>query len=607
MARRPATVEERSARETNTAAGEESFEESVPVVDGNRLHYCIPPRKWCVTRKDVEQFRRLVRRAVLDGRIRPTESDQFDPTDDRVGPTVHTVCEQYVSPVTFTAGSPSWALMLHNDGLDCDMFVSHSWQEGIYELIDKMLFSWPARAHSAYLCFLSNPQNSSQCDSPSRGTVRIDIGHLISSPIDSPFAHALRSATHVMVVSNKQGSIYSRIWCTYEAYLAYTMDKHIFRASSPVHDLWPRVVSQLGLCIVSLAIGALLWILFVFLRLDEFGYPFLALLILTMLICKIDYVIQRKKPEGNACRRSCAVTGGAASICIGFIMQMDASLVNFFGVVVCVAYSICLEADRLWLVEAAQERANLLKGYTGHVRDARCSVPEDGSQIRRELRDQDANVDHCVEVLIRTGLSSKHLRSAARIAGGLGNCSNWYMASVVSAVGALWIYMPAHSAWWGDDCTSEHDECTHACLTAAYACVVQATIWCVLFRFVLGPDRRTFASKSLLLMLVGAAMYVMISACAYVIATSIFLGPSVLTLTLAGPANVARIPAVGPIVVRFAIGDQNSCNPFVRPEELRDESAAAEVYGARSDTTGTEDSSPKGAEIDSPNSQIEYV
>ena len=38
--------------------------------------------------------------------------------------------EQYIKPVTLQAGKVSWALMQHPDGLDCDLFISHAWQEG---------------------------------------------------------------------------------------------------------------------------------------------------------------------------------------------------------------------------------------------------------------------------------------------------------------------------------------------------------------------------------------------------------------------------------------------------------------------------------------------
>lgn len=69
------------------------------------------------------------------------------------------------------------------------------------------------------MCFLSNPQN-------------LDISHLLSSPIDSPFAKALAHSTHVLAVPNCVCSIYSRLWCVYEAFLAYTWNKPITTATA---------------------------------------------------------------------------------------------------------------------------------------------------------------------------------------------------------------------------------------------------------------------------------------------------------------------------------------------------------------------------------------
>ena len=139
---------------------------------------------WCVSLEDLKQFRRLVMHAVKDGRITPTERDKFDPSDLRHGPSMYTVNEQYIKPITAAAGRVSWALMKHPDGLRCDLFITHAWAEGIFEFVDKVVSCWPRHAAGAYVCFLSNPQN-------------LDIGHLIASPESSPFSQAMQSATQV--------------------------------------------------------------------------------------------------------------------------------------------------------------------------------------------------------------------------------------------------------------------------------------------------------------------------------------------------------------------------------------------------------------------------
>ena len=90
--------------------------------------------------------------------------------------------------------------MIHPQGLKCDLFITHGWAEGIFEFLDQVTSSWPYGAKAAYVCFLSNPQN-------------LDIGGMIASPEESPFARALASATQVLAAPNHKLSIYTRAWC----------------------------------------------------------------------------------------------------------------------------------------------------------------------------------------------------------------------------------------------------------------------------------------------------------------------------------------------------------------------------------------------------------
>ncbi|CAK0795348.1 unnamed protein product, partial [Prorocentrum cordatum] len=563
---------ENVARPVKRIAQDENVERPTSVLDGDRLHDSIPPHRWCVTRADLQQFRRLVQRAVLDGRIQPTEADLFDPRDDVIGPCVYTVTDQYIKPVTASAGNPSWALMLHPDGLACDLFITHSWKEGIYELIDKVIYSWPAGKRNAYICFLSNPQN-------------LDIAHLVSSPRESPFAHALRSATDMMVVSNRRESIYSRVWCTYEAHLAYTLDKRIFCATSPVHNsnFWHRVSSQLGVCLVGLSVGAACSLLLTFIALEHFALLVRNLLILVLCCTMMNWKFHMKIPWGTACRRSSCAAVLVAGVGVGFVWQVDMTYaMNWVGSLMFLAFGICVEADRLWAVVAVREKVNLSLGYTGHIRDARCSVHADGELIRGELQEetQEVAVDQSVECLICTGLSTRLLRDTAQRVGKLGNVTNWNTASVVSHVGGIWVWLPAHSTG-SDVCTMDHG-------ISAFICILQGLTWSVLFAFVLSNDRKAFAATSVVTLLVCLPLRA-VSMCAFAFSIALVMGPTVLVLTLAGPANVARVPLVGPALVRLFIGDWTIRNPCARrsererrrfSKELRDsQHTLASIYG----------------------------
>eukprot|EP00439_Symbiodinium_sp_Y106_P045968 s1777_g5.t2 len=90
----------------------------------------------------------------------------------------------------------SWALMrnpegLDCDGLDCDVFISHAWQEGIFEFLSKVMHSWP------------------------------------------------RTSQTVLVVPNRHCSVYTRLWCGHEAYLAQEQGKVILIArASDWKEIW---------------------------------------------------------------------------------------------------------------------------------------------------------------------------------------------------------------------------------------------------------------------------------------------------------------------------------------------------------------------------------
>ena len=62
-----------------------------------------------------------------------------------------------------TVAAASYAVLqnLVTCGMACDLFISHAWDEGVFEFIDNALNNeevWPAHLEGAYICFLSNPQ-----------------------------------------------------------------------------------------------------------------------------------------------------------------------------------------------------------------------------------------------------------------------------------------------------------------------------------------------------------------------------------------------------------------------------------------------------------------
>ena len=212
------------------------------------LHRRISPDRWCVTFSDLKYLKREVRRAIATGEIKPPDdgTDNFLDADGHYGPSIYTVTEQHIKPVTDLAGKMSWALMRNPEGLDCDVFISHAWQEGIFEFLSKVMHSWPHEARQAWCCMLANPQH-------------LDITGLLQSPQHSPFALALQASQAVLVVPNRHFSIYTRLWCCYEAYLAQEQGKVILIArASNRKEIW-RAMEHMGLA--ALAGILLAWVL----------------------------------------------------------------------------------------------------------------------------------------------------------------------------------------------------------------------------------------------------------------------------------------------------------------------------------------------------------
>ena len=161
------------------------------------LHRSVPADRWCVTYWDLDCLRQEVLSALGRGEIQPGPDDD---ASEAYGPSIYTVTEQYIKPVTKEAGKMSWALMRNPDGLQCDLFISHAWQEGVFEFLTKVKHGWPWGVQTAWCCMLANPQN-------------LDISSFLQSPKTSPFAIALHVAPVMLVVPNRHQSVYTRLWC----------------------------------------------------------------------------------------------------------------------------------------------------------------------------------------------------------------------------------------------------------------------------------------------------------------------------------------------------------------------------------------------------------
>ena len=63
---------------------------------GYYLHEQVPATHWCITRADLKILRKRVRHGVDQGMITPTVLDPFDPSDNAIGPNIHTHRQQAI-------------------------------------------------------------------------------------------------------------------------------------------------------------------------------------------------------------------------------------------------------------------------------------------------------------------------------------------------------------------------------------------------------------------------------------------------------------------------------------------------------------------------------
>jgi len=525
--------------------------------DGRLLHEVVPPSRWCVTRADLVDFRNDVSIALERRHITPTDDDDFDPSEKHIGPTMATINKQFIMPVSAAHGHASWALLLHPAGLECDLFVTHCWKEGVFEFLDKVLNSWPRRAEHAYCCMLSNPQT-------------LDIGRLLTDPDRSPFARALQSAQCVLVVPNSDVSVYTRIWCVYEAYLSYAWDKPIFTATKPDPGFWRAVGSAAASCIAG---GGAAWLALLYLVPLSLALNFIMLAWIT--VCGFLTVLMRpSRTSGIVNVLGAFACGIMTTYCLEVWRVHYTSNPMFKAIPAPAAAWMFLltggffaarEADRWWDRVTRIEAGQLRRGYTGRLEDARSSVQADRQRILAEIQDthQGAKVEEAISVLIRAGMSTPALRRAAAKGIDVSGAGRWSLAMVHGVcIVFVWHQLP-HVLY--------DQSCGGYFRWVPVVMMLEGLLWAALF-FRLTADQRGIAACAGIFF--GALPYFTVwSVCIFAslvagtVGQRTNCGPDVLGVFIFGPlallvswlgVDVLSVcPRVGQIVVRLFLRSSN--------------------------------------------------
>ncbi|CAE7214994.1 unnamed protein product [Symbiodinium sp. CCMP2592] len=507
--------------------------------DGAALHEKVPKENWCVSRDDLRQFRRLVMNAVAQGSIRPTDRDPFEPSDLTIGPSVYTITDQFIKPMSQRAGNMSWALLKNPNGLRCDVFVTHCWAEGIYEFLDRVEHSWPGGARGAYACFLSNPQN-------------LDIASLISSPSMSPFAVALRVASDVLVLPNHAVSIYARLWCVYEAFLAYSWQKNI-RTATRHHQRWSRIARIMCLCLA--ATGAAVLLTFG----DGFGPRLLLSGGVAFGLLVTNGILMRRGFHGASLQACNAFLCAAGSWTLSAFLLLPlqetiprpATSAAPAAWICFLAFCCGAEVDRMATVDGSLRSLFLARSFSGRLLEAECSSLDDKAKIHEELlkSGKAQDVEQAVQDLVRMNTFSLELRRAADLAGPLGDMSYFGWRWVILGI-FVWCCFPV-MYMMGEAWSQAH--------VFGIPMVIQGVLWLLIF-CTSAADRQCFSSATLPIWLCTSPLLFLgqlIGVDTFVVffgLGSLLLGPFCLCLLLAGPHRMARVPVVGPRLVQLCIG-----------------------------------------------------
>lgn len=118
--------------------------------------------------------------------------------------------------------------LLPDGGRPANIFISHSWCESFLSLLATLETAVGAQKalaldDCAWICTFAIYQNMTP----------EEIAENIASPPDSPFARVLRNAEEVAIVFNDRVSLYSRVWCVYEAFLSLSTGKPVRAVGLP--------------------------------------------------------------------------------------------------------------------------------------------------------------------------------------------------------------------------------------------------------------------------------------------------------------------------------------------------------------------------------------
>ena len=334
--------------------------------------------------------------------------------DPQHGPNLYDVNTYIVKPMTLAAGGASYALMKHPEGLDCEVFVSHSWQGGIFHLRNGVKRAWPQllRLQNLYCCLLSNPQN-------------LDLNEFIGGNLsETAFALALQKASHMLVVPNPSMAVYSRLWCVFEAYLGAKWKKiyllPVVPARAETWKLWFQKVGRWML--LGFVLGIPVWLCLEPLR----GTGLYTLLgLIYRLLCLLASLLVIPFWHHPRCLEMMSFLTFLGSIFLlmdvlwSYIEVEDqddnwVSVLFHYGWVSNLTPMNALITVLLVILKGEKDRFEQQKKMMQFqsLADSHCSISEDERRIREVIAGSEEEVETVISILLTAGAYTDNLRHA---------------------------------------------------------------------------------------------------------------------------------------------------------------------------------------------------
>lgn len=183
-------------------------------------------------------------------------------------------------------------------------------------------------------------------------------------------------------------------------------------------------------------------------------------------------------------------------------------------------------------------------------------------------------MNDAVAVLLDMNLSVPELRKVMTKAGSLGDISTWSRS--MFALSLCWWIINPNQIWLGRVLEVYSHQASVAAAPLRYTMFVLAALETITFLglFIWMPtERKAFAEKTevLILPFVFSTFIGLWEGFTYELTYIFVVNPIVLFLSIAGPARVARVPVIGPLLLRAFFGR----NPFRAKKAAYDADASS--------------------------------